>query len=150
MSQPAGFRLLAIASNGTVPEVAIPSDLAPIIEATKTLYAEIGHEPPWISYVATSDGVAVGSGAFVGAPKDGSVEIAYFTREGSRRQGFATSTARVLIEIAKRADPAISIWAKTSPEPSSSTRILELNGFRRTGLTLDHEIGDAWVWTRGG
>ena len=86
----------------------------------------------------------------MGAPKDGSVEIAYFTLEGSRRQGFAVRTAGVLIEIAKRADPAISIWAKTSPELSASTRILERNGFRRTGLTLDHEIGDAWVWTLGG
>lgn len=147
MPRPEEFRLLPIALDGTVRGLSIPHELAPIIEATKALYVEIGHEPPWIGYVAMNDGVAVGSGAFVGAPKDGSVEIAYFTLEGSRGRGFAARTAEALLEVARRADAVITVWAKTSPEANDSTRILERFGFRRTGLTRDHEIGDAWVWT---
>ena len=69
MSQPAGFRLLAIASNGTVPEIAIPSDLAPIIEATKTLYMEIGHDPPWISYIGTQANLSPGKPARFSIPQ---------------------------------------------------------------------------------
>jgi len=142
-----GFRLLAIPPDGRIADLAIPDDLAPMIELTLAFYAKAGCEPPWVSYLATSDGVAVGGGAFVGAPKQGAVEIAYFTLEARRRQGFATRTARALVEIARRADAAVAIQAKTAPEPGASTRILERNGFERSGFAQDDEIGEAWLWT---
>lgn len=144
-----GFRLLPIYADGAVSgfELPWPDDLASMIEMTKAFYAASGYAPPWISYLAAQDGKAVGGGAFVGAPNDGTVEIAYFTLPDWQGQGYATRTAKTLIEIARLNNKDIAIQAKTLPRPNASTRILERLSFDRTGLTHDHEVGDAWLWT---
>ena len=110
------------------------------------LYGAIGFEPPWVSYVAVSDGEPVGGGAFVGAPKGGIVEIAYFTLEPFQGRGFATRTARGLVRIAREASPDVTIAAKTLRQRSRSTSILERLGFRRAGDVVDDDAGLVWEW----
>ena len=144
-----GFHLLPIHPDGTVEAFGPPwsGDLAPMIEMTRAFYAESGYLPPWTAYLAAQDGEAVGGGAFVGAPRDGAVEIAYFTLPHRQGQGLATRTASALIGIARSNEKAMAVQAKTLPRPDASTRILERLGFDRTGLAHDHEIGEAWLWT---
>jgi RimJ/RimL family protein N-acetyltransferase len=74
------------------------------------------------------------------------VEIAYFTRSDLEGRGHAGRTAVALVALARAADPAPAIWAKTLPEENASTHILRRLGFGFTGIVQDHEIGDAWRW----
>ncbi len=142
------FELVACDSEGQ-PEKPVDGQseqLRQACEGTAGLYQEIGFVPPWIGYVAVSDGRAVGGGAFVGAPDDGRVEIAYYTLTGLEGQGHASATARALVELAQREDPALVVIAKTLPENNASTRILHHLGFIQNGIVQDEDVGDAWLW----
>lgn len=142
------FRLIMCDRNGRPVEPI--ADVSPTLEescrSSASLYAEVGYVAPWVSYVAICGPTAVGMGAFLGPPADGCVEIAYFTLEEHRGQGFAMQTARALCRIARVNDDSIRIVAKTRPEQGASTRILAQLGFGRSGEALDHEIGTAWLW----
>jgi [ribosomal protein S5]-alanine N-acetyltransferase len=118
-----------------------------IFKSYPAYYYKVGYNPPWIGYFAIRDGIVVGVGGFVGKPLDGRVEIAYGTSKEYEGQGVASFSCRQLISIAKAADPALIIFAKTAPEHNGSTKILQRNGFEYTGIVQDHEIGDAWEWT---
>ena len=89
----------------------------------------------------------VGSCGFVGQPKDGKVEVAYWTFKEFEGQGIASFACKELVAIAYRADPSLTITAKTAPEHNASTKILAQNNFVFTEIVQDHEIGDAWLWT---
>ncbi|MCB2137446.1 MAG: GNAT family N-acetyltransferase [Rhodobacteraceae bacterium] len=144
-----GFHLLPIHLDSTVEALGLPwsDDLGSMIEMTKAFYGQSGYSPPWISYLAIQDGEAVGGGAFVGAPRNGAVEIAYFTLPDRQGQGIATLTATALVEIARSGTKDIAVLAKTLPRPNTSARLLQRLGFDRTGLAHDHDIGEAWLWT---
>lgn len=142
------FDLVACDASGR-PSRPIDGQTEQLIEACKGtagLYREIGFYPPWIGYVAARNNRAVGGGAFVGAPAEGRVEIAYYTLDGLEGQGHALSTARALVELAHREDPQVVIIAKTLPEENASTRILHGLGFTRAGIVQDDEVGEAWLW----
>jgi [ribosomal protein S5]-alanine N-acetyltransferase len=110
-------------------------------------YPTIGFNTPWIGYFIKQDNIIVGSCAFTGTPNNNRVEVSYWTFKQHEGKGIASHACRELISIAKAANPAITIFAKTAPEKNASTSILEKNGFIFTGIVQDHEIGDAWEWT---
>jgi Acetyltransferase (GNAT) domain len=120
--------------------------LGELCSASAALYAKIGFEPPWVSYVAVSKGEPVGGGAFVGKPKDGFVEIAYFTMEQFQGRGFASRTAGLLVRIARETAPGVTVTAKTLRESNASTKILERLGFRQVRDVMDDEAGLVWEW----
>jgi len=124
----------------------MPEALVTNCEATADLYRRIGFDPPWIGYVAVVDGRAVGGGAFVGAPQDGWVEIAYFTLEPEQGRGYASLTAATLVEIARAHAPTIGIRALTLREENASTKILRRLGFAVAGTTRDPDAGEVWEW----
>jgi len=132
----------------TIPEM--PNALAENCRATADLYRRVGFSPPWIGYVATVDGRGVGGGAFVGPPKDGFVEIAYFTLEHEQSKGFATRTAAALVQIARTADPRIGLKAFTLREENPSTRILRKLGFTTVGVAEDDDAGEVSEWLLSG
>lgn len=144
----AGFRLIACDRAGRLPvsQAMLSSEIAEACVSTAELYNSVGFQSPWIGYVAFAGESAVGGGAFVGPPVHGRAEIAYFTLEDYRGKGFATCTARALVDIARAADPAIELFAKTAPEANASVRILQRLGFTFQGTVNDHEIGPAWAW----
>lgn len=117
-------------------------------QGTAALFESIGFSPPWVGYITVADDRPVGGCAFVGAPKDGAVEVAYYTLAEFEGRGYSTQALARLIEIARAADPSVRLTAKTLPAENASTRILKRNGFRFAGETTDHEIGLAWAWTR--
>lgn len=125
---------------------ALPRVLKENCDASAGLFNAIGFTPPWVGYVTVDDGKPVGGCAFVGAPKDGAVEVAYFTLEECEGRGFATQALACMIEIARQADPLTTLTAKTLPQENASTAILRRNGFQFAGETTDHEIGLAWAW----
>ena len=125
---------------------AIPDELAEFCRASAAHFREVGFVPPWTGYLLCRDGRYLGGGAFVAPPADGRVEIAYFTLDACQGRGFGRATAALLVDLARRADPGLALWAKTLPEDNASTAILRGFGFRHIGTTTDHEIGEAWEW----
>jgi RimJ/RimL family protein N-acetyltransferase len=84
--------------------------------------------------------------SFVGKPKDGFVEIAYFTLEQFWGRGFASRTAGSLVRIAREIAPGVTITAKTLRESSASTKIIERLGFRHVRDVMDDDEGLVWEW----
>ncbi len=109
-------------------------------------YARVGFVPPWTGYFSVTAGIAVGGGGFKEAPKDGRVEIAYFTVPEFEGRGFGTQTARALVEIARRADKRLVIAAQTLPVENASTAILRRLGFRLDRPLVHPEDGEVWEW----
>ena len=149
MTNPAPCVLVPCGEDGfsRVPDASVVADeLAAICRASARHYREVGFAPPWTGYLLRRDGHYLGGGAFVAPPADGRVELAYFTLPEHQGQGFARTTASLLVEVARRTEPSIVLWAKTLPEDNASTAILRGLGFRHIGTTTDHEIGEAWEW----
>ncbi|HZJ35597.1 MAG TPA: GNAT family N-acetyltransferase [Gillisia sp.] len=128
-------------------EIYASTDCQQLITSMEKFYPKIGFNKPWVGYFIFKNNQVVGTGGFTGQPKDGKVEIAYWTFKEFEGQGVATFACKELIAISKRADPTIIITAKTAPEYNASTKILQNNGFTFSEIVQDDEIGDAWFWT---
>jgi len=109
-------------------------------------YNEIGFHLPWIGYIAYSEGKVIGTCSFKGAPKNGKVEIAYFTFPEQEGKGFGNLMCACLVEIAKASDPHVVVSARTLPHHNASTSILKKNGFTLRDAVKDSEDGEVWEW----
>lgn len=125
---------------------------AQVCQATSEMYARLGFEKPWIGYLAAVDQVIVGTCAFKGPPKDGAVEISYFTFPKFESMGFASQMAALLVTIARQAGPDLKISAHTLAEENASTRILKKKGFVKVAEVPDpdpepgQEGRIVWKW----
>ena len=128
-------------------EIYASTNCQKLINSMNDYYPKIGFHKPWVGYFAFKDNQVVGTGSFTGQPKDGKVEITYWTFKEFESQGIASFICKGLITIAKATDPDIIITAKTAPENNASTKILQNNRFTFTEIVKDDEIGDAWLWT---
>jgi RimJ/RimL family protein N-acetyltransferase len=136
-------------------ESAYQLELGPVTELVRqtvgpasTKAAEEGPVSPWGGYLAIDEvqRSVVGTCAYKGGPKDGTVEIAYFTFPGFEGHGYATAMARRLIECAKESHEVTRIIARTLPELSASTTILKKIGMRLVGDVVDPDDGTVWEW----
>ncbi len=109
-------------------------------------YKRVGFEPPWICYYVEENGELIGNAAFKGRPINNTVEISYGTMESHRPQGVGPRSCKQLVEISLTTDPSVRITARTLPEKSYSTRILEKNNFVLLGFVTDPEDGEVWEW----
>lgn len=125
---------------------ALPGITAEVLRATVELYASAGFEEPWIGYLALAGPTAVGSCGFKSPPRDGRVEIAYFTFPDHEGQGHATSMAAALTDLARRDRPDVAVAAQTLPERNASHRVLEKLGFRHVETLSHPEDGSVWEW----
>ena len=116
--------------------------LSPAIEH----FNRVGYVPPWIGYFAKVGDNLVGSAGFVGAPKEGKVEIAYGTFPAYQNQGIGSQICHQLVTLALTTDPTLHITANTLPEGNFSTKILQKNGFERNGTAWDDDEGEVWAW----
>ncbi len=121
-----------------------------VLSSYTGFYEQVGFQPPWVAYFVEGAGQIVGTCAFVGAPVNGEVEIAYFTFPDFEGRGIASFACKALVELARQELDSVVVLAKTAPEHNASTRILEKNGFVFQGVVQDHEIGDAWLWKHSG
>lgn len=112
------------------------------------MYIRTGATEPWIGYIASrvKDRSVIGSCSFVGPPRDGFVEIAYFTFPHAEGRGFAGLIAAKLVSIAKAYKPFPKVFANTLPEYNASTSVLVRLGFAQVGDGVDEEVGRVWRW----
>jgi [ribosomal protein S5]-alanine N-acetyltransferase len=110
-------------------------------------YKKIGFELPWIGYfIADDHEQLIGFGGFKGKPKNGKVEIAYACFPKYESKGVGSAICARLIMIAQNTDSNVLITAKTLPNYSKSTKILQKNNFTMTGSLVDEEDGVVWEW----
>jgi [ribosomal protein S5]-alanine N-acetyltransferase len=117
-----------------------------LLKSYDDYYQIIDFNLPWVGYFVVRQNDIVGSCGFTGKPKEGKVEIAYWTFKEFEGQGIASFSCKELVSISQQTDPTITITAKTAPEHNASTKILQNNGFEFIEIVQDHEIGDAWLW----
>ncbi len=105
---------------------------------------------PWkdgFGVLHLADNIVIGFGGFTGPPGgDGMVELAYGIAPAYQGRGYATETARALMEYAMADKRVRNIRAHTLPEHSASTRVLEKCGFKFV-KELTHPVdGLVWRW----
>lgn len=116
--------------------------------------AELAASPennPWVfgfSATLTQGGPVIGTGGFKGAPRDGTVEIAYAVNEDLRGKGHGTEIARGLVAFAFSHPEIRTVIAHTLPDGAASQRILKKCGFSKTGEHVDPEDGLVWRFER--
>ncbi|MDP2653068.1 MAG: GNAT family N-acetyltransferase [Candidatus Omnitrophota bacterium] len=144
------FQLHEISESGAVAVPLARAGKLPeqVLAATASFYRRAGFHPPWVSYLAVAGGEAVGCCSFKSGPRDGCVEIAYFTFPPHEGKGFATKMAEGLIAIAGRQDKVLRVTARTLPEENASTAIMKKLGFVNQGPVQDPEDGTVWEWSR--
>ncbi len=123
------------------------ADCQQLLSMYDEFYPKIGFIFPWVGYFVISQDQIVSSCGFVGQPKNGKVEIAYWTFKNFEGQGLASFACKELVDLAYQTDPGLTITAKTAPNHNASTKILENNNFVFSEIVQDEEIGDAWLWT---
>ena len=122
------------------------ADCQQLLSMFDDFYPKIGFNMPWVGYFVVRKEQIVGFGGFVGQPKDGKVEISYWTFSEFEQQGIASFACSELVSMAYQTEPGLKITAKTAPEHNASTKILENNNFQYAEIVQDDEIGDAWLW----
>lgn len=142
------MKLWPLACDGTTGSMPylIPEVAKPVLETFAQMYATTEYLPPWIGYLASEGEALVGTCAFKSAPKDGVVEIAYFTFPAHEGKGVATRMARKLVEIAQEADSSVTVIAQTLPVHGASTQILQKLGFTWRRSLQHPEDGLVWEW----
>lgn len=142
------FRLVPCEPDGFPIErdLVLPEFARHACEMSAAWYGKVGYVRPWMGYIAVLDGVVVGGGGFKEPPQEHRVEVAYFTAPELESLGYATRTARLLVAIARQADPTLLIAAQTLPEENASTSILRKLGFRLHGHVHHPEDGEIWEW----
>ena len=132
---------------GEAIDISVSEECQQVITMYEAFYPKIGFNVPWVGYFIVRENQIVGSCGFVGSPKNGKVEIAYWTFREFEGQGIASFACEELVSLAYRTDPNLTVTAKTAPVHNASSKILQKNGFVFTEIVQDEEIGDAWLWT---
>jgi [ribosomal protein S5]-alanine N-acetyltransferase len=112
------------------------------------LYERTGATVPWVGYLARdpASNMVVGTCSFVGPPKDGAVEIAYFTFPGAEGRGWGGGMAAALTAMALDAPEVSRVIAHTLQQEGASTRILRSLGYDLVGDVIDPDEGPVWRW----
>ncbi len=113
---------------------------------SSAIYKGTGFVSPWTGYLAVRGGEVVGTCGFKSPPRDGTVEISYFTFQPFENQGIATDMARLLVGIAHRTAPELKVVAHSLPEENASAAILRRTGFTNEGVVEDPDDGPVWHW----
>jgi RimJ/RimL family protein N-acetyltransferase len=119
------------------------------VEFTIEKLTEHPHQAGWWMHFFLADGGAllVGSGGFVGPPRDGVVEIGYEIAPEFRDRGYATAAARAMIDKAMTATGRLTtVVAHTLAHENPSTGVLRRLGFRRVAEIEDPDDGPLWRW----
>ncbi|MEN6335959.1 MAG: GNAT family N-acetyltransferase [Phycisphaerales bacterium] len=112
---------------------------------------QAGHDWFWCAprlFCDTSLGLIVGSGCFKGAPVLNQVEIGYGVAEAHEGKGYASAGVARMVEEAFAHGGINAVIAETSVNNPASQRVLEKNGFTRTGQREDPEDGLLIQWRR--
>lgn len=99
------------------------------------------------SWLVVAAGEIVGLCGYKHCPTPaGAVEIGYGVVRARRGQGVATQAVAVLLDRAAQDRAIRQLTAETAAENVASQRVLERNGFARTGTRDDPEDGPLIQW----
>lgn len=142
------MRLVLITRDGTPGEPLqnLPEEAADVLASMRTAYRRSGYVPPWVGYLAVEGATCVGTCAFKTEPSEGRVEIAYYTFPPHEGRGVASRMAGMLLHIARKKDPSVTVTARTLPGRHASTSVLGKLGFVFDGEIEDPEDGTVWEW----
>jgi ribosomal-protein-alanine N-acetyltransferase len=134
-------------------DYAVPADFpdaaaAEVLEIRRMQLAAEPARAPWSvrAMVRRDDRVMVGFVNFHGPPGTNDIEAADAAELGwtvfpeHRSQGYATETARRLMDWARTEHGVRRFISSTTPGNAPSLRVHEKLGFRRTGQVVDGEI----------
>ncbi|MCT7658920.1 GNAT family N-acetyltransferase [Mycobacterium deserti] len=99
----------------------------------------------WMHFFFDGD-VLIGSGGFVGPPRDGIVEIGYELAPAYRGKGLGTAAAGALVAKAGHSGAVRTVIANTLAQVNPSTGVLRSLGFTRSAEFVDPEEGPLWRW----
>jgi RimJ/RimL family protein N-acetyltransferase len=119
-----------------------------VLEIRRMQLAAEPARAPWSvrAMVRRDDRVMVGFVNFHGPPgtndieEAGAAELGWTVFPEHRRQGYATETARRLMDWARTEHGVRRFISSTTPGNASSLRVHEKLGFHRTGRVVDGEI----------
>ena len=103
-----------------------------------------GDERP-VAWLASQDGTVAAMASFTKRGPDGRYELGYGTAPVFDGQGVMTRTLAALLPLV-RAQGHHGLTAETSVDNPGSQRVLEKNGFVRTGTRDDPEDGALICW----
>jgi len=129
---------LAMAEGGLTP----PEVIAMLRDVTAGIAAREDRPVAWL---ASEHGVVVAMVSFTKRSAEGRYELGYGTAPAFQGQGVMTRTLAALLPLA-RAQGHDGLTAKTSVDNPGSQRVLEKNGFARTGTRHDPEDGALICW----
>ncbi len=110
---------------------------------------EAGEEWFWCGprlFLEVESGVIAGSGSYRHAPRGGEVEIGYGVAPACEGRGLASQGTALMIEEAFGRVEVVAVTAETAVANRGSERVLEKNGFVRTGSRVDPEDGPVTRW----
>jgi len=115
-----------------------------VLRWTRRNLARLGQPGSWL---IVADGEVVGlCGHKTGPDAQGAVEIGYGVAAERRRQGHATRAVALAVQSARCDGRIRRLVAETALRNLPSQRVLEANGFVRTGTSVDDDEGDMIVW----
>ena len=123
-------------------EIAPPDILEMLSQLATTIRAEFSPS----AWMIVEDGEIVGLCSVVRPPRDGDIHIGYGVAPTRQGRGYTTRAIGQLLEWGRN-DPRVAlISAETGVENIASQRVLERNGFTRTGERIDAEDGPLICW----
>lgn len=132
------------------PELRLPPggvEAAPVMEMLRALMAQICNTHPVCAWLMMEDDEVVGLCSFTrAADGEGIPYIGYGVAESRRGRGHATRAVRLMVIEVLRDPKVRGIGAETAIANVPSQRVLEENGFAKTGTRIDDEDGEVFVW----
>ncbi len=121
-----------------------------MVAMLRGLSAEVGESFQPNAWLIVEDGEVVGLTSLVRKPYVGdTVMIGYGVAASRRRRGIATRAVADLLAWARGDYRVSTVVAETSIHNGPSQRVLEANGFTRTGERTDEEDGALFCWSAG-
>lgn len=99
-----------------------------------------------VAWLIVEEDAAIGMVSFTKAHSDGGYELGYGVAPAYEGRGVTTRALALLLEAA-RADGRTVLTAETSVDNPASQRVLEKNGFGRSGMRDDPEDGPLICWS---
>lgn len=124
--------------------VAVPFVLEIVRDMTQRLRAA-DCDASWMIVCGSE---VVGLCSYRRPPCDGRVEIGYGVAESRQNRGHATSAVAAMLQVAAASRGLFEMTAETSVCDPASSRVLEKNGFERTGTQIDVEDGKIVTWRK--
>ena len=87
----------------------VPADIERKCTAAAERYQELGYQPPWISYIAVTDGRVVGYCDFWGPPAGGYVGVEFLSCSGGGEMRTLRFMESSLFAIAKEQDQRLIV-----------------------------------------